>query len=80
MAEGQFGGAGLSEKDNEFTRLENYANIMKPPPVKFKDLEAVVTNRLVRDQVKFDYRYDFVRITSDTVLVPITVQIPVRQN
>ncbi len=79
MAEGQFGGAGLSEKDNEFTRLENYANIMKPPPVKFKDLEAVVTNRLVRDQVKFDYRYDFVRITSDTVLVPITVQIPVRQ-
>jgi GWxTD domain-containing protein len=79
MAEGQFGGAGLSEKNNEFTRLENYANIMKPPPVKFKDLEAVVTNRLVRDQVKFDYRYDFVRITSDTVLVPITVQIPVRQ-
>ncbi len=79
MAEGQFGGAGLSEKDNEFSRLENYANIMKPPPVKFKDLEAVVTNRLVRDQVKFDYRYDFVRITSDTVLVPITVQIPVRQ-
>jgi GWxTD domain-containing protein len=78
MAEGQLGG-GLSEKDNEFTRLENYANIMKPPPVKFKDLEAVVTNRLVRDQVKFDYRYDFVRITSDTVLVPITVQIPVRQ-
>lgn len=78
MAEGQFG-AGLSEKDNEFTRLENYANIMKPPPVKFKDLEAVVTQRLVRDQVKFEYRTDFVRITSDTVLVPITVQIPVRQ-
>jgi GWxTD domain-containing protein len=79
MAEGQFGGAGMSQNDEEFTRLENYANIMKPPPVKFKDLEAIVTSRLVRDQVKFDYRYDFVRITSDTVLVPITVQIPVRQ-
>jgi GWxTD domain-containing protein len=79
MAEGQFGGMGLSERNNEFSRLELYANIMKPPPVKFKDLEAVVTNRLVRDQVKFDYRYDFVRITSDTVLVPITVQIPVKQ-
>src|ERR1700689_1558051 len=52
---------------------------VKPPPVKFKDLEAIVTSRLVRDQVKFDYRYDFLRITSDTVLVPITVQIPVRQ-
>jgi GWxTD domain-containing protein len=70
---------GVSEQDNEFTRIEKYANIFKPPPVKFKDLEAVVTSRLVRDQVKFDYRYDFLRITSDTVLVPITVQIPVRQ-
>jgi hypothetical protein len=29
--------------------------------------------------VKFDYRFDFLRITSDTVLVPITVQIPVKQ-
>jgi GWxTD domain-containing protein len=67
------------ESMNEFTRLENYVNIMRPPPVKFKDLEAVVTSRLLRDQVKFEYRYDFLRITSDTVLVPITVQIPVRQ-
>jgi len=64
---------------NEFDRLENYVNIMRPPPVKFKDLEQVVTSRLVRDQLKFEYRYDFLRITSDTVLVPITVQIPVRQ-
>src|SRR5579863_1711812 len=39
----------------------------------------MTTSRLVRDQVKFDYRFDFLRITSDTVLVPVTVQIPVRQ-
>ncbi len=79
MAEGEMGTNMQSEHDNEFTRLELYANIMKPPPVKFKDLEALSTSRLVRDQVKFDYRFDFMRITSDTVLVPITVQIPVRQ-
>ncbi|MGA3293209.1 MAG: GWxTD domain-containing protein [Candidatus Acidiferrales bacterium] len=79
MAEGQMGPNSLPENLNEFTRLELYANIMKPPPVKFKDLEAYSTARLVRDQLKFDYRYDFLRITSDTVLVPITVQIPVRQ-
>ena len=65
--------------DNEFSRLELMASIMRPPPVKFKDLEALVTSRLVRDQLKFDYRFDFLRITSDTVLVPVTVQIPVRQ-
>lgn len=79
MAENEPGEGGLSENEEEFTRLENFANIMKPPPVKFKDLEEVVTSRIVRDQVKFDYRYDFLRITSDTVLVPITIQIPIRQ-
>jgi GWxTD domain-containing protein len=71
-------GAGIQGKD-EFSRIELMADIMRPPPVKYKDLEAISTSRLVRDQVKFDYRFDFLRITSDTVLVPITVQIPVRQ-
>jgi GWxTD domain-containing protein len=70
---------GRREQDSEFSRLERYAKVQQAPAVKFKDLEAVVTSRLVRDQVKFDYRFDFLRITSDTVLVPITVQIPTRQ-
>ena len=73
------GGFGQTQAYNEFTRLENYAHAFQAPPVKFKDLEAWSTSRLVRDQVKFDYRFDFLRITSDTVLVPITVQIPTRQ-
>jgi len=67
------------EKDSEFSRLELNAKIQQAPPIKFKDLLAVVTSRVVKDQVKFDYRFDFLRITSDTVLVPITVQIPTRQ-
>ncbi len=79
MAENEPMSTMQGENMDEFTRLENYANIFKPPPVKFKDLEAVVTSRMVRDQLKFQYHYDFLRITSDTVLVPITVQIPVRQ-
>jgi len=79
MAEGQFGAMGLNSNDEEFNRLEKYSAIFRPPPVKFKDLEAAATSRVVRDQVKFDYRFDFLRITSDTVLVPITVQIPVNQ-
>jgi len=72
-------GGMVPESMEEFTRLQRYADIFKPPPVKFKDLEAVVTSRLVRDQVKFDYRFDFMRITSDTVLVPITIQVPRKQ-
>jgi GWxTD domain-containing protein len=67
------------ETMQEFSRLELYSKIFQAPPVKFKDLEAVVSSRLVRDQVKFQYRTDFLRITSDTVLVPITIQIPTKQ-
>src|SRR5438093_3987300 len=61
---------------NEFNRLELYAKVNKPPEVKFKDLEAVVTSRIVRDQVHFHWRTDYLKVTNDTVLVPVTVQVP----
>ena len=64
---------------NEFTRLELYAKVMRPPDVKYKDLEAIVTSRMVRDQLKFEYHTDFMKVTSDTILVPVTVQIPNNQ-
>src|SRR5215467_2471177 len=37
-------GGMVPESMEEFTRLQRYADIFKPPPVKFKDLEAVVTS------------------------------------
>src|SRR2546425_764472 len=61
---------------NEFNRLELYAKVNRPPTVKFKDLEAVVTSRIVRDQVHFNWRTDYLKVTNDTVLVPVTIQIP----
>ena len=70
--------AGLSQ-DNEFNRLEQFAKVQAPPPVKFKDLEEVVSSRILRNQISFDYHYDFLRITGDTILVPITVQIQNKQ-
>lgn len=69
-------GVGDSSRLNQFNRLEQYAKVQRPPALKFKELEEVVTSRLVRNQVNFDYRFDFLRVTGDTVLVPITVQIP----
>jgi GWxTD domain-containing protein len=60
---------------DEFNRLELYAKVQKAPPVKFKDLEAIVTARIVRDQLKFTWRTDFMKVTNDTVLVPITIQV-----
>lgn len=64
---------------NEFSRLELYAKVNKPPEVKFKDLEAIVTSRIVRDQVHFNWRADYLKVTNDTVLVPVTVQVPNRE-
>src|SRR5271163_58864 len=60
---------------DEFTRLDLYAKIQKPPEVKFKDLEAIVTARIVRDQLKFTWRTDYMKVTNDTVLVPVTIQV-----
>jgi hypothetical protein len=64
---------------NEFTRLEQFAKVQTPPPVKFKDLEEVVSSRILRNQIAFDYRFDYMRITGDSILVPITVQIQNKQ-
>src|SRR5712691_3159678 len=72
------GGGGL-ESENEFTRLEQFVKVQQAPPVKFPDLKEVVSSRIVRNQISFDYRTDFMRITSDTILVPITVQIQNKQ-
>jgi GWxTD domain-containing protein len=63
----------------EFERMEMFAKIQQPPAVKFKDLEEVVTFRLLRNQINFDYRFDFLRVTGNTVQVPITLQIPNKQ-
>jgi GWxTD domain-containing protein len=64
---------------NEFDRISQFAKVQAPPPLKFKDLEPLVTSRVLRNQLNFAYRTDYMRVTSDTVLVPITIQIPNRQ-
>jgi GWxTD domain-containing protein len=72
---GMGGQNGQPESMNEFTRLDLYAKIFMPPPVKFKDLKAVVTSRISSNLLPFDARMDFIRVTDETVLTPITVQI-----
>ncbi|HEX4425375.1 MAG TPA: GWxTD domain-containing protein [Terriglobales bacterium] len=59
----------------EFDRLEQFAKLTAPPAVKFKDLEEEVGHKISYNPMPFDVRSDFVRVTSDTVLVPITIQI-----
>jgi len=59
----------------QFDRLEQFAKLQAPPPVKFKDLEEVVRHKISVNLMPFDVRADFVKVTGDTVLVPFTVQL-----
>ncbi|HYA26028.1 MAG TPA: GWxTD domain-containing protein [Terriglobales bacterium] len=63
-----------TEETKEFDRLEQYAKLSAPPPVKFKDLEEVVSHKISYNLMPFDVLTDFVKVTSDTVLVPVTIQ------
>ncbi|HUO59521.1 MAG TPA: hypothetical protein VMU24_02560, partial [Candidatus Acidoferrales bacterium] len=72
---GQFGGAGSDYQTKQFDNLERMAKVMAPPPIKFTDLLEKVTSKIRYNLLPFDYRVDYVRITSDTVLVPITVSV-----
>src|SRR6201993_1055438 len=66
---------GATGRNNPFDQLQLYANIFKPPEIKYKDLEAVITTRLSYNVLPFNFRADFVRVTEDTVLTPITIQL-----
>src|SRR6516164_1921293 len=59
----------------QFDRLEQFAKLNKPPAVKFKDLEEIVSHKINVNLMPFDVRADFVKVTSDTVLTPITIQV-----
>jgi GWxTD domain-containing protein len=71
-------GAGPFNTDlqsKQFDRLEQFYKLQKPPAVKFKDLEEVVSHKISVNLMPFDVRADFVKVTGDTVLVPVTIQI-----
>lgn len=61
-------------QSKQFDRLEQFAKLNRAPAVKFKDLEEVVSHKISMNFLPFDVRADFVKITSDTVLMPITIQ------
>jgi GWxTD domain-containing protein len=65
---------GMSAGMDEFENLDRFFKVQRPPE-HLKDLSAMVTARIVRSQIHMDYRFDFLRVTRDSVLVPITLQV-----
>ncbi len=66
-----------SNSSKEFDRIELYAKLQAAPQVKFKDLESfLVDHKVLTGPIfPFDVRVDYVKVTDDTDLVPITLQI-----
>ena len=83
----RFSGGGLEQlgagpmssmnQSKQFDRISFAAKIMAPPVIKFKDLEAFIATSkiLTGPPFLFDVRTDYVKVTNDTVLVPLTLQI-----
>src|SRR5271169_634182 len=58
----------------QFDRLEQFAKLQAAPKIKFTDLTEEINSKVILNPMPFDVREDFVKVTSDTVLVPVTIQ------
>ena len=83
----RFSGGGLEQlgtgpmssqnQSKQFDRLDTFSKLFAPPPVKFADLDQFLANSkiLTGPPFLFDVRTDYVKLTNDTVMVPVTLQI-----
>jgi len=83
----RFSGGGLEQlgtgpmstmnQSKQFDRLNTFAKLQAAPEIKFKDLEAyMVSSKILSGPpFLFDVRTDYVKVTNDTVIVPLTLQI-----
>ena len=63
-------------ENDEFARYELAAKIFVAPPVKdAREMSEYVSSRIVRNQIQFDYGFSFVKVTSDSILVPISIEL-----
>src|SRR5262249_31317545 len=65
----------LPARMNQFERLQQFALLRKPPPVKFKDLEAAVNSTIRYNLLPMKVRADFMRLTNSTILSNFTIQL-----
>ncbi len=67
--------SGGLDPNTQFEKLEQYAGVMRAPKIKFGDLQEKVSSTIRYNLVPFEIRADFLRVTGDTDLVPITLQV-----
>jgi hypothetical protein len=55
--------------------MEQYFNLQRPPQIKFEDLKGVVTTHISYNTLPYTLRMDFIRLSPEKVLVPITIEL-----
>jgi GWxTD domain-containing protein len=65
----------MRAKDSPFSRMEQYFAVQRPPKIKFEDLKSVVTTHVSYNSFPYDVRTDYIKLSSDKVLMPITIEI-----
>ena len=66
-----------SQQSKQFDRLDTFAKLFAPPPIKFADLDQFLASEkiLTGPPFLFDVRTDYVKLTNETVMVPVTLEI-----
>jgi GWxTD domain-containing protein len=64
----------LPARMNQFERLQQFADLQKAPSIKFKDLEAQVSSRIMYNILPMQARADFFPATGSTVITNIMLQ------
>jgi GWxTD domain-containing protein len=64
----------VSSRLNAFNRLQQFVDLQKAPPIKFKDLEAAVNSRITFNVLPMQARVDYIRVTNSSVLTYVTLQ------
>jgi GWxTD domain-containing protein len=64
----------LPQRMNQFERLQQFANLQKPPQIKFKDLEAAISSTVRYNMLPMKVRADFMKLTNSTILTNLTLQ------
>ena len=71
---------GYTGRNNPFMRMERYFAVKRPPELEFHDLAVLVTTNVsYTNPLPFDQLLDTFRVTSEQVLVPVTLKVPQRE-
>jgi GWxTD domain-containing protein len=67
--------AGRRTKDGPFDRMERFFTVQRPPKIKFEDLKSVVTTNVTFSSLAYDLKTDYIKLSEDKVMVPITLEL-----